>query len=331
MSGQVWAVSTFGGYFYSLNLSDELRQAVQPMIKFRQFADVKDASQQGKKKGDTFTWDTVFDVATMGGTLVETNTMGETRFTIGQGTLTVTEYGNSIPYSGKLEALSKFEVRQPIMRALRNDTVKTLDVACWRQFNTTPLRVVGTGTGTNNWDVVLTTNGTATSTNSNAMRKEHVKAIRDLMVERNIPAYVAEDYYSLGWPTTFRTFKNDIETIKQYTEVGLRMIMNGEVGRYENTRFVEQTFIPKGGAADSTTFNPETGTADAWDNSLSSWAFFFGEDTVAEGIAIPEEMRAKIPTDFGRSKGVAWYYMGGFGLVHTVAANARILAWDSLA
>jgi hypothetical protein len=108
MSGQVWAVSTFGGYFYSLNLSDELRQAVQPMIKFRQFADVKDASQQGKKKGDTFTWDTVFDVATMGGTLVETNTMGETRFTIGQGTLTVTEYGNSIPYSGKLEALSKF-------------------------------------------------------------------------------------------------------------------------------------------------------------------------------------------------------------------------------
>ena len=30
------------------------------------------------------------------------------------------------------------------------------------------------------------------------------------------------------------------------------------------------------------------------------------EDTVAEAIAIPEEMRGKIPTDFGRSKGVAW-------------------------
>lgn len=329
MSGQVWAVSTFGGYFYSLNLSDELRQAVQPMIKFRQFADVKDASQQGKKKGDTFTWDTVFDVATMGGTLVETSTIGETRFTIGQGTLTITEYGNSIPYSGKLEALSKFEVRQPIMRALRNDTVKTLDVAAWRQFNTTPLRVVGTGTGTNNWNVSLTTNGTAVTTNSNAMRKEHVKAIRDLMVERNIPAYVAEDYYAIAWPTTFRTFKNDIETIKQYTESGLRMIMNGEVGRYENTRFIEQTFIPKGGAADSTTHNPETGTADAWDNALSDWAFFFGEDTVAEGIAIPEEMRAKIPTDFGRSKGVAWYYLGGFGLVHTTASQARVVKWDS--
>jgi len=28
---------------------------VQPLVKFRQFADVRDASQQGKKKGDIFT------------------------------------------------------------------------------------------------------------------------------------------------------------------------------------------------------------------------------------------------------------------------------------
>ncbi len=52
MAGQLWSVNSLGGYFYSLNLSDQLRQAVQPMTKFRQFADVKDASQQGRKKGD---------------------------------------------------------------------------------------------------------------------------------------------------------------------------------------------------------------------------------------------------------------------------------------
>lgn len=329
MSGQVWASAAYGGYFYALNLSKELRQAVQPMIKFRQFADVKDASIGGKKKGDTFTWDTVLDVQAQGGTLVETSTIAETRFQIVQGTLTMNEYGNAVPYSGKLEALSQFEVRQPVMRALRNDTVKTLDIAAWRQFNATPLRVVGTGTGTNNWNVVLTTNGTATATNSNAMRKEHVKGIRDLMVERNIPPYVAEDYYSLAWPTTFRTFKNDVEEIKKYTEAGLRMIMNGEIGRYENVRFVEQTWIPKGGAADSTTYNPDTNTSDPWDNGLSDWSFFFGEDTVVEGIAVPEEMRAKIPSDYGRSKGVAWYYLGGFGLVHTTASQARVMKWDS--
>ena len=127
MASQIWAVNTLGGYFYSLNLSNELRQALQPMVKFRQMCDVKDASQQGKKKGDTFTWDIVSNVATQGGALTETNTMPETNFTISQGTLTITEYGNSIPYSGKLEALSQFSVKDPVMKALKNDATKVMD------------------------------------------------------------------------------------------------------------------------------------------------------------------------------------------------------------
>jgi hypothetical protein len=167
------------------------------------------------------------------------------------------------------------------------------------------------------------------------MRSGHVKAIVDTMKERNIPPAFGDDYGCLGHPSTFRTFKNDLETIKQYTGEGFQMILNGEVGRYENTRFVEQTNVPKGGRCDSTTFSPQTDTADPWDNALSSWAFFFGQDTVAEGIVVPEEMRGKIPTDFGRDKGIAWYYIGGFGLVHTTAMssarNARIVKWDSAA
>ena len=55
------------------------------------------------------------------------------------------------------------------------------------------------------------------------------------------------------------------------------------------------------------------------------------EDTVAEAIAVPEEVRGKIPSDYGRSRGVAWYYLGGFGIVQTAAAQARIVAWDSAA
>jgi hypothetical protein len=81
---------------YSKNLSKKLRMAVQPLIKFRQFADVKDASQQGPSKGDTYHWNVYSNVATQGTTLTETNTMPETQFTITQGTLTITEFGNSV-------------------------------------------------------------------------------------------------------------------------------------------------------------------------------------------------------------------------------------------
>ena len=47
-----WAVNSLGGYMYSRQLSNVLRMAVQALVKFRQFCDVRDASQQGKKKGD---------------------------------------------------------------------------------------------------------------------------------------------------------------------------------------------------------------------------------------------------------------------------------------
>lgn len=328
MAGQIWATNSLGGYMYADNLSDKMRETVQPMVKFRQFCDVKDAF--GKHKGQTFHWDVYKDVQTQGGTLVETNTMPESNFTVVQGTLTVTEYGNAVPYTGKLEMLAQHAVRKPVMRALRRDATKAFDIAAHAQFNECALRVVPTA-GTATDAITLTTNGTATLTNNVAFGKNHAKAVCDTMKERDIPAYVNDDYYAIAWPTTFRQIKNDLEQVYQYVTEGFQMILNGEIGRYENMRYVEQTNISKGGAADSTTWNPETKTADIWDNAKSDWIFFCGEDTVAEGISCPEEIRAKIPTDYGRSKGVAWYYIGGFGIVHDINSpkDGRIVKWDS--
>jgi N4-gp56 family major capsid protein len=323
MAGQVWAVNSLGGYMYSRQLSNVLRANVQPLVKFRQFADVHDISQQGKKKGDTFTWDVFSDVSTAGAVLVETNTMPETNFTITQGTLTITEAGNSVPYSGKLDNLSKFPVEDVIKKVLKNDAVKYLDRGAWTQFNQTLLRVIPVG-GVSAAAVTLYTNGTVTGTNNIAYNNSHAKAIVDAMKERNIPAYIADDYYCIAWPTTLRTFKNALEAIHQYSDTGFNLIMNGEIGRYENTRYIEQTNIAKGTGTDGI-------TTTAWTNGQSDWMFFFGNDTVAEAIAVPEEMRGKIPSDYGRSKGIAWYYLGGFGIVHTSAVNVRIVKWDSAA
>lgn len=323
MTGQVWAVDTLGGYAYSDNLSEKLRQALQPIVKFRQFCDVKDATQQGKSKGDTYHWNVYSDVSTQGTTLIETNTMPETNFTITQGTLTITEMGNSVPYTAKLDDLSEHPVTEIINKALKNDAKKAFDGAAHDQFNNTPIRIVPTA-GTDTSAITLTSDGTATLTNNVALGKAHVKTIVDTLKERNVPAYQADDYMALGRPSTWRSFKNELETVHQYVDAGFRMILNGEIGRYEGMRFFEQTEILAGVANGGT----------AWSNGKSDWAYFFGSDTVAEAIAVPEEMRGKIPTDFGRGRGVAWYYLGGFGLVHTLqmgATQARILKWDSAA
>ena len=328
MSGQIWGVSALGGYMYSDELSDVLRMALQPIVKFRQFCDAKDATEKGLHKGETYHWNIFSDVSQGGDELDETQEMPTTGFTVTQGSLTITELGNSVPYNGKLDDLSKQPVEEIINKVLKFDATKTLDGKAHAQFDATPLSVAPTG-GNSATAVTFKDDGACTITNNVALNKDHVKAIVDGMKERNIPPYQADDYFAIAWPSTFRTLKNNLESLHQYVETGFTKIMNGEIGRYEGVRFVEQTNIAKGGAVDSTTWTFRT--ADAWNNGLSDWCFFLGGDTVAEAIAIPEELRGKIPGDYGRSKGVAWYYLGGFGIVHTTGAQARIVKWDSAA
>ena len=321
MAGQVWSVSTSGGYMYADNLSRQLRMAVQPIVKFRQFCDVKDAAHQGLNRGDTFHWNVYSDVSTQGTTLTETSTIPETSFTISQGTMTITEAGNSVPWTGKLDDLSEQPVSEVVRKVLKTDAKKAFDNLAATQFDAAKLRVVPTA-GTSTTALTLTTNGVCAINNNVALQKEHVKLVVDTMKERNIPAYSGDDYYAIAWPSTWRTLKDNLEDIKQYIDQGFQMIMNGEIGRYDGVRFVEQTHKAKASIGTATS---------AWTNGKSDWAVFFGEDTVAEAVAVPEEIRGKIPGDFGRDRGIAWYYLGGFGIVHTQAAQSRIVIWDSAA
>lgn len=337
MSGQVWQVNTLGGFMYSDELSDIMRTALQPILKFRQFCDAKDATEKGLEAGEAFTWNVYSDTENQGGELQETQRMPETRFTIRQGTLTITEFGNSVPYTKKLDNLSKQPVEEIINKVLKRDAKKAIDKAAWTQFDLCVVRVQA-ASGTSTTAVVFEEGVQSTITNNVAFGKEHVKLISDGMKERDIPPYMGDDYFAIGWPSTFRPFKNDLEAIKIYVETGFGFIMNGEIGRYEGCRFVEQTHINKGGAYDSTvagTYDPiAAGGADPWNNAKSDWVFFLGEDTVAEALAIPEEIRGKLPGDYGRSRGVAWYALLGFGIVHGATAQSaqgRIVKWDSAA
>ena len=326
MSGQLWTLNTAGGYFYSNQLSNVLRTAVQPLTKFRQFCDGEQVF--GKHRGQTFTWDVVSDVANPGGVIAETNTIPQTNFTVAQSTLTVTEYGNAVPWTGLLEDLGKFEVSSPTGKTLKNDCAKTLDRAAWTQFKATPLHIIASS-GTDTASVTTYTNGTVTGTNSIALGTAHIKTIVDGMKARNIPAYMGDDYYVLANVATYRTIKNSLETLHAYSSTGLDLIMRGEMGRYENCRFIEQTNIAAGIGVTGISNSIAGGDMVAWTNAKSDWAFFMGEDTVYEGVVEPEQLRYAISSDYGRSKGMAWYYIGGFGLIQTQQLQARILMWDS--
>jgi N4-gp56 family major capsid protein len=320
MAGQLWGTNSSGGFMYSDQLSDVLRMVLMKSVKFRQLCDVEDFTDKGKGKGDTVHWDVYSDVTVQGTKLQEGTAIPETGFTIQQGTATVDEFGNSVPFTKKLDTMAKHELVPVVKKVLSRDAKKAYDFEAHSKFNATPLRVVGTTGGA----IVTTTNGTATATNSFGLSGTYAKKIGDLMKERDIPPYIADDYLCIARPTTLRPFKDDVESVIKYHVEGYDPILNGEIGRYDGVRYIEQTNI---GAGVST-------NGSAWSVGSSDWAYFMGADTVAEIIVLFEEIRGKIPSDYGRSMGMAWYGLEGFSLIHSAsnglsATNARIIKWDS--
>ena len=144
----------------------------------------------------------------------------------------------SVPFTAKLDNLSKHPVKEVIRKVLKNDASKAFDIAARAQFDASPITVAPTD-GTSTTAITVEETGTCTVTNDVALGKDHIKAIVDEMKERNIPTFSAGDYYCIGRPSTFRKLKNDLESIHQYVESGFRMIMNGEIGRYEGVRLIK--------------------------------------------------------------------------------------------
>ncbi len=306
---------------FSPELSKFLRYSAQPNLKFRQFADVKDA--MGREQGDNINFPKVANVSTIGGTLTETATIPQASQTITKGTLTINEYGNSINFTFKMDALSQFDVERIIDTGLTDDMVKVLDAAVHAQFDACKLRFVGTATDGH----VLTTNGTATATNTSALNERHIRKMKLELEKRNVPTLAGETYAFIGSLEAIESLHGAMVSTNQYSEIGYKKILNGEQGMLNGVRLI------KDNNATRLTYDlsARTTTAKTWSGGVSGEGYMFGKDTVMEGVAVPEQIRAKEVTDYGRSKGLAWYFLGGWQLIWDDEPNAKIICWDSAA
>lgn len=299
MPGQQYSTSSLGGYLSQPYLTQRLRAQAQPQFRFRQFVDVKESI--GKNRGDTWLFDKRGNVASQGTVLSETNTIPQTQFTVGQGTGVIVEYANSVPYTGKLEALGQIMIEPAVEQALRDDMVKALESAAGAQYVATDFIAVCSSTAS----VVTTTNGTATATATADLTAYNVRAIVDFMKKKLIPKYDGQSYICIASTAALSGLFGDTATggwvdVSKYQVEFAKNIFNGEAGKYYNVRFVEETGY----------FSNTIGSG-----ATHGAAVFFGADSVYEAVAIPEEIRVKVSVDFGRDQALAWYFLGGWKTV----------------
>lgn len=295
MPGQSWSVNAEGGYLANPKLSKQIRHAAQPLCKFRQFT--RPEPGFGKNKSDTIEFDRIFNVTNAGGVISELKRMPETDMKISKGSLTVNEYGNSVPYTGKLEALSEFSVDNIWTVGLRDDMATVLDAAVGATFLECAYKYVATGTAGSPTQNIAST-GIAGATATRAPQLWDLKNIVDYMKKPLlIPKYDGENYVCIASTAFLRAIKDDPDWEEAAKYGDPERLFSGEAGRIYGCRCIEETnYLPL--VAGTTAYAGE--------------AVFFGADPVVEGIVTPEEIRAKIPGDYGRSKGVAWYFLGGF-------------------
>ena len=245
---------------------------------------------------------------------------------------------NSIPLTQKVQNLSRFDIDKILRDGLMDDMVKCLDGLAERQFNKTKLRYVGSSAST----YALTTNGTTTTVATSALNTYHLRKMILELTKRNVPGWqkAGGGYTLIASHEAAEGLLGALESVYQYTEAGVSRLFAGEIGKYFDTRVVADgyasRFIYNSTARTSTSIQAASTTdgyvSTAWSaaaNVLSGPAYLFGSPTVMEAIAVQEEIRAKEITDYGRSHGIAWYYLGGFQLVWDDAANSRIIKWDS--
>lgn len=246
-------------------------------------------------------------------TLPERELMPEDTFTLSTGTITAREIGRAVPYTSLAEDFSRYDIENPIQQALRDQMELSLDTAAATALKATPVKYTPTGTTATPTNAIAT-NGTPGAVASRNLLVWDVAEIRDYMYDTLLtPGWTNDEYIGIFRSLALRGIKNDPEweVWHQYTDPQAKY--NSEVGKIESVRFVETNHARAFG---------KVGTG-----SVLGEGVVFGRDALGMAEAMTPELRAKVPEDYGRKKGIAWYGIMGFGLIwpSANAGEARVI------
>jgi N4-gp56 family major capsid protein len=304
-----WDFDTPTGVFKNRELSAKLYEnALQNSVAMR-YVDVQ--NEFGKNKGESLTFTRFTHITEpASAALSENQPIPEVQFSLATSSFTVTEYGVAVPFTGKLEALAKFNIQNIVQRTLQEQKRLVLDSLALTNFKLAAVKYVPTA----NTAATITTNGTPSGTAQAALTFWHVEDIsRYLFDDRNVPFFNDETYIGIFRGKTLTELRRDSAFVQwnQYTNVGKKA--KGEVGTIERIKFVE------------TNHSHANALPDVGSNSFGM-GVVFGQDAVGMIEAEAPHLRAALPSGHGRFRSIAWYALLGFNIIFSAGTvgNARI-------
>jgi N4-gp56 family major capsid protein len=293
--------------------SDEILFQAQPMLRFEQIAVKKTDLQTLPGQKIKFL---KYNALTGDATLTETNTMGTSN--IGTTTLAIIvgEYGYAVGFSEALLRASVTDLLKDASTLLGNHYAKFRDGLIRDQLVT----------GATN---VLYANEKASRAQLVATDTFSVDLIRDtveLLATNKAPKYQGQDYITFVHPHQAKWIRRDQAWVQVNLYADPTKILNGEIGKIEDMRFIETTQIPyvavgtqnvwTDGAQSTSAIYSTTALA-ANNNTNVYQAVAVGDYAIGVADALPVEMRDDGVIDFGRTHRIGWYGIFGASVLET--------------
>lgn len=310
MSQHTWTYDAPTGVYKNHAMSESLREASIADTLFMQFVDPEPG--YGKKKGESITITRISNIeSNVDGRLTESNEIPEDEFSLSTIAVTVSEWGRAVPYTSLADDLSELNLENAVQKKLKEQMKLILDKAAAAAFKTAKVKAIPDAVSSLTFD----TDGTASTQATANLNIYHVEQIRDYMFTTlHVPTMEDGNYVGIVSTKAKRGIMNDPKFEEWHKYTSKEEKLNSEIGKLENIRFLECNHA-----------NALSGSKGL--NGVLGEAIIFGQDAVAMAVAVDPELRAKIPEDYGRSKGVAWYGILDFGIIWDTAndGEARIV------
>lgn len=292
--------------------SAEIWFAALPVLKFDQFSTKK--TELGVQPGRTIQMPKFGNIK-RGGRLTESVRMRTQAMSLSQSSITVYEEGNAIGFSEYLLQTSFYDQLSAASLLLGRDMALVLD---------TELRDVVMGAS----NVVYPSGAAARDeiTSSMKFNTTQVKDTVETLETNNSPKWAGDHYISFTHPHGGSSLRRDNDWINASLYSGSTQIYTGEIGRYEDVRFIVSTVMPNGrnSTVDSTTgdfadvgYDADLASGASGNLCVIYQSVMFGEYSYGHATALPVELRDNGVEDFGREHGLAWYAIWGQATLDT--------------
>jgi len=276
----------------------EIEFQAQPALRFEQFADKK--TELGVTPGRVITMIT-YDNLGAGGALTEGTAMETKYMASSTVNITVVEYGNAIAVSEYLLQVSFDDIMSSATKLLGHDYQKILDgILRDAAYTTTNVKYAYSGG-------VAAANRAAISA-THLFSTDVVKDSAETLATANTPYVDGSGYVCIVHPHQARAMRDDSAWINASNYGAPEQLFKGEIGKYENVRFIETTQI-----------STVSSTVTVYK------AIMLGLAGYGWAVGLPVEMRDNGVQDFGRVHSLAWYSIMGAGKLN----NGRMCVLES--